>query len=115
MIRVFHCDDSEAFRLVVREMLRDGGEIEVVGGAPTVAAAQDALPGAAPDVVLLDLLEGAGEDDLVARLAPHAPAARFVVYSGRPERDGAAAAAHLHKAADFGELRRVILEVVADA
>jgi DNA-binding NarL/FixJ family response regulator len=108
---VFHCDDSESFRILVREMLRDLGDVEVVGDAATVDAALAAIPGASPDVVLLDLLEQCDEDELVGRLRGVAPDARFVVYTGRPERTGEAADDHLHKAVDFDELHRVITEV----
>jgi two-component system response regulator DevR len=112
-VRVFHCDDSESFRLLVREMLRELGDIEVIGDAATVDAALAALPNVSPDVVLLDLLDQGDEDDLVGRLRPAAPEARFVVYSGRPERTGAAADGHVHKAVAFDELHRVITEVAA--
>jgi DNA-binding NarL/FixJ family response regulator len=113
-VRVFLCDDSSAFRLLVREMLHQWGDIEVVGEASTVEEAQAGLPGADPHVVLLDLLDRAREDDLVDRLRDAAPEARFVVYSGMPERQGAAAEAHVHKSAEFDELRRVIVEVAAE-
>ena len=110
-VRVFHCDDSESFRLLVREMLRELGDVEVIGDAATVDAALAALPDADPDVVLLDLLEERDEDELVGELRDAAPEARFVVYSGRPERTGEAAEGHVHKAVAFDELHRVITEV----
>ncbi|MCW2989469.1 MAG: response regulator transcription factor [Solirubrobacterales bacterium] len=112
-VRVFLCDDSSSFRLLVREMLHDGGEIEIVGEAATIAEAQAGLPLAAAHVVLLDLLDRVSEDDLVAQLRCAASGARFVVYSGMPERRGATADAHVHKSAEFDELRRVIVEVAA--
>lgn len=114
-VRVFHCDDSESFRLLVREMLRDRADVEVVGAAATIADALAALPEVGADVILLDLLEESGEDELVGRLRGAAPEARFVVYSGRPERTGDAADGHLHKAVDFDELHRVITEVAGRA
>jgi DNA-binding NarL/FixJ family response regulator len=115
-VRVFHCDDSAAFRLLVREMLRElGGDVEVVGHAANVEDAVTALPDAAPDVVLLDLFEGATEDELVSLLRPAAPQARFVVYSGMPRRTGETADEHLHKGAEFEELHRVITEVASRA
>ena len=114
-VRVFHCDDSESFRLLVREMLRDSTDVEVVGAAATVADALAALPGADPDVILLDLLEQSGEDELVSRLRAVAPEARIVVYTGHPERTGAAADGHVHKAVAFEELHRVITEVAGRA
>jgi DNA-binding NarL/FixJ family response regulator len=115
LVRVFHCDDSVAFRVLVREMLRELGGVEVVGDAATVDDAVAALPAAEADVVLLDLFDDVGEDELVSRLRPVAPQARFVVYSGMPERTGEAADGHLHKAAAFDEQHRVITEVAGRA
>jgi len=112
-VRVFHCDDSAAFRVLVREMLRELGDVEVVGEAASVDAALSGLAAVNADVVLLDLIGDAGEDELVALLRPVAGGARFVVYSGMPERTGDAADGHLHKAAAFEELHRVITEVAA--
>ena len=114
-VRVFHCDDSAAFRVLVREMLREFGGVEVVGDAATLKDALAALPDAQADVVLLDLFDNSDEDELVARLRPVAPDARFVVYSGKPERTGETADGHLHKAAAFDELHRVINEVAGRA
>jgi DNA-binding NarL/FixJ family response regulator len=112
---VFHCDDSAPFRLLVREMLREFGQVEVVGEAETVESALAALPAAAADIVLLDLLDSEQEDDLVERLSAVAPDARFVVYTGMPEREGDLADAHVHKSVPFDELHRVISEVAARA
>jgi DNA-binding NarL/FixJ family response regulator len=115
-VRVFHCDDSAPFRMLVREMLREQGErVHVVGEAASVDAALLALPDAAADVVLLDLLDSELEDDLVMRLRGVAPHARFVVYTGMPERQGVCADAHVHKSVPFEELHRVISEVAARA
>ena len=114
-VRVFHCDDSPAFRLLVREMLRDYEGIDVIGEAATLEEALASLPDARADVVLVDLLEGAPEDELVDRLRAVAPDSRFLVYSGMPERTGGSAEGHLHKSATFEELHRVIGQVAAGA
>src|SRR3954447_9702086 len=115
-VRVFHCDDSAAFRLLVREMLLElGGDVEIVGHAANVEDAVTALPEAAADVVLLELFDGGTQDELVSRLRPVAPGARFVVYSGMPKRTGDMADGHLHKGAAFDELHRVITEVAGRA
>jgi len=115
-VRVFHCDDSESFRVLVREMLREfGGDVEVVGDAATIDGALAALPQADADVVLIDLIDEHDEDQLVSRLRDAAPEARFVVYSGRPERTGETADGHVHKAVAFDELHRVITEVAGRA
>jgi DNA-binding NarL/FixJ family response regulator len=116
MVRVFHCDDSEAFRVLVREMLCDLGGVELVGDAGTLDATLAALPAARPDVILLDLIERAREDELLALLREAAPGARMVLYTGMPaEHVPAGADAHVHKSAGFGELHRVLTEPVAPA
>ncbi len=112
-IRVFHCDDSAAFRVLVRELLRDAAELEIVGEAATIEEALRDLPAVTPDVVLLDLIGYGDEDLLIASLRRAVPGARFVVYTGMPDRAGSAAEAYLHKSAPFDELRRVIGEVTA--
>ena len=43
-IRVFHCDDSEAFTRLVAFWLAEHPDIEHVGEAPTAEAALDLLP-----------------------------------------------------------------------
>ena len=55
-IRVFHCDDSEAFTRLVSFWLSEHDDIEYAGQAHTAEAALAALPEARPDVILLDTL-----------------------------------------------------------
>lgn len=112
MVRVFHCDDSSAFRLLVREMLQDIGDVEVVGDAATLDEALDRLPAAQPDVVLVDLFERGRPAELVARLREVAPAARMLVYTGMPMGSTPEGAdAHVHKSVPFDELHRTIRQV----
>lgn len=109
MVRVFHCDDSSAFRLLVREMLQPYGDVEFVGDAATLDEALERLPGAAADVVLVDLFERERPDELVSRLREAAGGARMLVYSGMPSdhaRHGADA--HVHKSVPFDELHQAI-------
>jgi DNA-binding NarL/FixJ family response regulator len=110
VVRVFHCDDSSAFRLLVREMLQPLGGVEFVGDAATLGEALERLPSAAPQVVLIDLFEREQPDALVAQLRAAAPSARMIVYSGMPE-DHAdhGADEHVHKSVGFDELHRVIV------
>ncbi len=81
-IRVFHCDDSRAFTDLVGFWLEEHPDLDHVGAAHDRAGALARLPGAAPDVVLLDTLlpgeRGLGVQDVRAA----APGARVVVYSG---------------------------------
>jgi DNA-binding NarL/FixJ family response regulator len=113
MIRLFHCDDSDALRLLVREQFASNARVEVVGEA---SDPQSAVSGAAeiqPDVVLLDLLDPDHAERLVAELRDAAPSARIVVYSGYPP-DAARVAhggadAYVEKSAPFSVLERAVL------
>jgi len=83
-VRVFHCDDSEAYRVLVREVLADAPDIELVGAAASAQATLDGVRDARPDVVLLDLR---GQDlgpATVGRVRAAVPDARIVVLSGWP-------------------------------
>jgi DNA-binding NarL/FixJ family response regulator len=115
-VRVFHCDDSPAFRVLVREMLHDLGGVRLVGEAGTLEEALARLPEAAPDVVLVDLFEQHRKDELLELLRAAAPGARLVLYTGMPEdRAPLGADGHVHKSAPFERLRRTITEVAARA
>ena len=114
-VRVFHCDDSSAFRLLVREMLSEYDDLAVVGEAGTMEQALASLPGIQADVVLVDLFEGWTGADLVAPLREAAPAAEVLIYTGMPETHVPRGARHVHKSVPFEELRRIITEVAAGA
>jgi hypothetical protein len=98
MVRVFHCDDSAAYRALIRAELEDDAEIEVVGGASSVSRALGELAAARADVVLLDLLDTSGD---------------VVVLSGHPREYGeprrAGAYAYVEKSAPMSELRDTVL------
>jgi DNA-binding NarL/FixJ family response regulator len=113
MIRLFHCDDSAAMRLLVREQFGPAGEVEVVGDASDPAGAVSGAKELQPDVVLLDLLDPENAARLVSELRAAAPAARIVVYSGYPP-DAARVAhggadAYVEKSAPFSVLERAVL------
>jgi DNA-binding NarL/FixJ family response regulator len=117
-IRVFHCDDSEAFTRLVRFWLSEHDDIEYVGAAHTAEGALAALPGVNPDVVLLDTLGRPGDDTLLLAIRGAAPNARVIVYSGyvRLMQEGALgheADAYLEKGDDEGPLLEAIRSVVA--
>jgi DNA-binding NarL/FixJ family response regulator len=112
--RVFHCDDSSAFRVLVREMLHDLGGVELVGEAATLQEAMDRIPPAHPDVLLVDLFERERAADLLAALRDAAPGARILIYTGMPADhvpDGADG--HVHKSVPFETLHQAITQVVA--
>ena len=113
MIRLFHCDDSEAMRLLVREQFASRDDVEVIGGAPDPEAALSGAAALQPDVVLLDLLDPQNADRLVRELRARAPGARIVVYSGYPP-DAARIAhggadAYVEKSAPFAVLEKAVL------
>ena len=81
-IRVFHCDDSEAFTRLVAFWLAEHDDMEHAGEAHTAEAALAALPTARADVVLLDTLGKPGDDTLLQAIRGAAPGAKVIVYSG---------------------------------
>jgi DNA-binding NarL/FixJ family response regulator len=112
-IRLFHCDDSDAIRLLVREQFASTDRVEVVGGATDPEAAVSGAAEIQPDVVLLDLLDPENAERLVASIRAAAPGARIVVYSGYPQ-DAARIAhggadAYVEKSAPFSALERAVL------
>ena len=116
-IRVFHCDDSEAFTRLVAFWLSDYEDIEHAGQAHTAQGAIDALSDANADVVLLDTLGKPGDDTLLNEIRNVAPQAKVIVYSGyvRLMQEGAlgdGADAYLEKSDDDGPLVAAIRAVV---
>ncbi|HWK25661.1 MAG TPA: response regulator [Solirubrobacter sp.] len=116
-IRVFHCDDSEAFTRLVAFWLAEHDDIEHAGEAHSARDALATLPGVQPDVVLLDTLGRPGDDSLLREIRTAAPGAKVIVYSGYVGlmQDGAlgrSADAYLEKGDDEGPLLDAIRAVV---
>jgi DNA-binding NarL/FixJ family response regulator len=113
MVRVLHCDDSMAFRALIRAELEDDADIEVVAEAAGIDGALETAARTRPDVVLLDLLDV--DRDAVTELERVAPGVRVVVLSGHPreygERRRGNAAAYVEKDAPIAELRETVLRV----
>jgi two-component system response regulator DevR len=113
-VRVFHCDDSDAFRLLVFERLAEEPGIELVGQAGSATATIAALPRTRPDVVLLDLRGGDLGPQTVADVRAVLPDAAIVVLSGWDgpidERD---LAARLDKGVSADELAQTIRDAGA--
>jgi DNA-binding NarL/FixJ family response regulator len=115
-IRVFHCDDSEAFTRLVAFWLAEHPDIEHVGEARTAEAALASLPAARADVILLDTMGRPGDGTLLSSIRAVAPHARVIVYSGyvplmREEALGEPADAYLAKGDDESALVALIREV----
>lgn len=113
MVRVFHCDDSLAFRELIRAELEDDPEIAVVGGAPDLDLALGEVSRARPDVVLLDLLDV--ERDAIGELRRVAPGVHVVLLTGHvreyAEARRADAEAYVGKDAPIDDLRDAVLRV----
>jgi DNA-binding NarL/FixJ family response regulator len=119
-IRVFHCDDSEAFTRLVSFWLAEHDDIEYAGAAHSAQAALVALESADADVILLDTLGKPGDDTLLNAVREAAPGAKVIVYSGyvRLVGEGAlgdGADAYLEKGDDDGPLLDAIRSVVRTA
>lgn len=73
-IRVFLCDDVKAFRSLMRFVLEEENDIEIVGEAADGRAGVDGVAREQPDVVLLDLsmpiLDGLEAIPLMLGVAP---------------------------------------------
>jgi len=116
-IRVFHCDDSEAFTRLVAFWLADYDDIVHTGQAHTAEAALRALADVEADVVLLDTLGKPGDNTLLNQIREVAPGVKVIVYSGyvRLMQEGAlgeGADAYLEKGDDDGPLIEAIRSVV---
>ena len=119
-IRVFHCDDSEAFTRLVAFWLAEHDDIEHAGQAHSAEAALAALPEAHADVVLLDTLGRPGDVTLLLAIREVAPDAKVIVYSGyvRLMQEGALgheANGYLEKGDDEGPLLEAIRAVAQRA
>src|SRR5688500_5663420 len=83
-VRVFHGDDSESYRHLIREVLATG-EIELVGGAGTPEGVLEAIKDCDPDVILLDQFGGA---PLMEGIRAAFPDVKVIVLSGYNPEDG---------------------------
>jgi DNA-binding NarL/FixJ family response regulator len=115
-IRVFHCDDSEAFTRLVSFWLAEHDDIDYVGAAHTAESALASLPAVDADVVLLDTLGRPGDDTLLRAIRAAAPGARVIVYSGyvrlmKQDALGHGADAYLEKGDEEGPLLAAIRSV----
>ena len=119
-IRVLVCDDSDAFRALLRYTLQEDPGIAVVGEAADGMAAIEVAERVQPDVVLLDLtmpiLDGM---DAIPSLLERAPATRVVALSGwdadRMERGALdqGAIAYVQKSDDVEAIRAAVRAAAA--
>lgn len=111
MIRILHCDDSEAYRRLVELMLGEHEDLEVVASVPEHAVAVQEAERLRPDVVLLDARVPGGTDQAVTALRAVAPGAGVVVLSGVDDPDHplrGAADAFVLKSRTFDEIAEAV-------
>ena len=111
-VRVFHGDDSESYRHLIREILATG-DIEIVGGAGTPEGVVAGVQETKPDVILLDQFGGA---PLMESIREACPAAKVIVLSGYNPEDGdkdlaAMADAYVVKSDALTELEGIVLGI----
>jgi DNA-binding NarL/FixJ family response regulator len=114
-MRVFHCDDSDAYRRLLELSLAGREGIDVVGGAGDRASVLEGIGDTQPDVVLLDAIAPDFGTDLVHEILETAPAARVVVLSGLTgaRADDDRISAHVTKDVSFDELEAILHRVNA--
>ena len=111
-VRVYHGDDSESYRHLIREVIASP-EIEIVGGSGTPEGVVEGVAETRPDLVLLDQFGGA---PLIQAIREACPAAKIIVLSGYNPEDGdkelaAAADAYVVKSDALTELEGVVLSI----
>ncbi|WP_344236592.1 response regulator transcription factor [Actinocorallia libanotica] len=93
MVRVLIVDDHESFRSGLRALLASAADVEVVDEAASGEQALALLPGAQPDVVLMDLaMPGMGGIEATVRLVRTHPHVRVLVLSMSDDDDSVLAA-----------------------
>jgi DNA-binding NarL/FixJ family response regulator len=111
-LRVFHGDDSESYRHLIREVLATP-DIEIIGGAGTPEEVVEGIKDCDPDVILLDQFGGA---QLMEAIRAACPGVKVIVLSGYNPEDGdkdlaAMADAYVVKSDALTELEGVVLGV----
>jgi DNA-binding NarL/FixJ family response regulator len=115
-VRVFHCDDSGSFVVLVRHWLEEHDDMEWVGAERDRGRVGAAVAASRPDVVLLDTMGMPGDGDLLRLIRAAAPGVKVIVYSGYvgmlgPDRLGGEADGYLDKSEDDAALVALIRRV----
>ena len=113
MVRVFHCDDSHAYRRLIRAVLVLEDGIELVGEADGRERLMTGIAETQPDVLLLDMVRGVTDSDVADALRQAAPGMAVVILSGHhPEAVNPGirelAAAYVMKSTSFDDLAETI-------
>jgi diguanylate cyclase (GGDEF)-like protein len=119
-IRVFLCDDAAPLRDLLRTFLELGGDVTIVGEAGDGEGLTEAVRGARPDVILLDLsMPRVDGLEALADLRAAEPDLGIVVLSGfeqhrmEPKALALGADRYLEKAAGMEEVRAAVRGVAA--
>ena len=122
MISVVVCDDVPELRRLVKAILEEDSEIEVVGEAGDGREAIDVVQRLQPDIVVLDLsmpeLDGLEAIPLIHQVSPPS---EIVVFSGFEEGKVAEialqikASRYVRKGAPLEDLRRAVRELAQAA
>ncbi len=114
-IRVFLCDDVKAFRSLMRFVLEEESDMEIVGEAADGQAGVDGVAREKPDVVLLDLsmpiLDGLEAIPLMLDVSPKT---KIIGLSGFTAEKMAAtmiaqgAVAYFEKGADLDDIAKAV-------
>lgn len=116
-VSVFLCDDVPELRALMREALKQGGAIRVVGEAGDGAAGIEGVAQLQPDVTVLDLsmpdMDGL---EALPGISAAAPNTQVVVFSGfradrmEPLALALGAVRYVEKGAPLDTLRQAVLE-----
>jgi DNA-binding NarL/FixJ family response regulator len=122
VISVVVCDDVPELRHLLREVLEEGGDMEVVGEAADGREAIEVIERLQPDVVVLDLsmpqLDGLEAIPIIHQVAP---ASEICIFSGFEEGKVAEialrlkASRYVRKGAPLEDLRNAVRELASNA
>jgi DNA-binding NarL/FixJ family response regulator len=116
-VRIFCCDDSRSFLLLLEDWFQDHDDVDLVGTASTRGDALERLPDAAVDAVVTDTFAPFGDAAFLHALRSAASGACLVLYTGYAPTQltpdvAAAVDAVVQKGADESELVRTLRALV---
>ena len=81
-MRIFCCDDSASFLVLLEDWLEDHDDVELVGTATSREDALERAPHARADVVVTDTFAAFGDAAFLAALRTAVPGVPLVLYTG---------------------------------